>query len=108
MYRSSRSCWAGSMGMAGSVSAGSASASVALARCRALLTETTVVSSSSATSAALQPSTSRKDEDHPLPWGEVLQGGDEGESDALAGHGHLGRVIEHHHRVGNRLDPALA
>ena len=67
-------------------------ASVARARCSALLTEATVVSSSSATSAACQRSTSHRISTERWRAGQVLEGGDEGQADRLPSGGHVGRV----------------
>ena len=67
-------------------------ASVARARCSALLTDATVVSSSSATSLGLPAQDLAQDQHRPLAGRQVLQRGDEGEPDRLAGDGQVGRV----------------
>ena len=76
---------------------------VARARCSALFTEATLVSSSSATSARLPAQHLAEDQRRALPRRQVLQRGDEGEPDRLARGDHLGRVG--HQRVGDRLQP---
>ena len=62
----------------------SAVASVARARCSALLTDATLVSSSSAASVACHFRTSQQDERGPLLRRQVLERGDEGEPQRLA------------------------
>ena len=83
----------------------SISASVARARCSALFTDATVVSSSSATSVAFHRSTSLRISTERCRGGQVLQRGDEREPDRLARFGHVGGVAvdRDHTFVGDRL-----
>ena len=69
---------------AGLVGVTPVSSSVARARCSALLTEATLVSSSSATSAAFHRSTSQQDQHGALAGRQVLQRRDERQPDRLA------------------------
>ena len=91
----------------GSLGSRSRSAIAVRALCRALLTETTLVSSSSATSAAFQRSTSRRISTARWRARQVLERGDERQPDRLARLGQLGRVAVHrqHAAVGHRLEP---
>ena len=81
--------------------------SVARARWSALFTEATLVSSSSATSAAFHSRTSQRMQHRALARRQVLQRRDEGEPDRLARLRDLGRiaVLGHCEPVRHRLDP---
>ena len=83
----------------------SRSSSVARARWSALLTEATLVSSSSATSLAFQRSTSHRISTARWRAGQVLEGGHEGQADRVALHGQLGRIALGADQAGrDRLD----
>ena len=69
-----------------------AAARVARARCSALFTDATDVSSSSADLRGLPPEHLAEDQHRALARRQVLQGGDEGEADRLAGRRDVGRV----------------
>ena len=87
----------------------SRAARVARARCSALLTEATLVSSSSATSAGLPAEHFAQDQHRPLPGGQVLQGGDERQPDGVPLRRELGRitVAGQHPGVGDGLHPRV-